>query len=630
MRTLAIASKKLYKKRKKKIDRIVTGVLPAVRDKSLIVRLSGIDILRECLVMTQKRATRDQTPQQSRIQSFAIEGLTFSRGVECVIHGSLLVVGELLEYGGEILAQDIQNTTRAILKYSEHKSKLVQSTVIELLPKIAKKFATEFELLLAPSITYLCRCIRKHYVHFGEAAFESAGKIALAIHKPFKNFLADFIKLISDTISSLQSQISSNSSNVSNGSSIYRPALKCIGMLACAVEKDLSRYAPQLIEQIFSCGLSNQLLKTLSRIYTHVPSSRQMIQERLSKIVWTILLQNAHGRPRPSTGHGGEDQFEMLNSLPPDSSQILLESTASADLSQFNLKDAIPSTNRSSKNAPLAMRSEDIQRIGLQMTSTLPMHPMNLPGSYYGLEGVGGSNQQIISRRTSNTQPKKEGSDKKLTFYSPRLVKLALKTLGTFDLLDINISLLHFIRQTVTTFLNDRSIGVRKQAAMTCCKLLLRVIDQMEQEKTILQGDLSSPPPANSNSSKMDMKPAKSDLSVASIASIASSGLSSTMPLVSPYLYGQFGFAISPTPTPLNVSVQSKEGVSKVPKGNHMALADSHRHQSTIIAEVLERLLSVSIADGEGEIRTTLLQCLTDPLFFTYLAQRACKSALCH
>ncbi len=114
--------------------------------------------------------------EKGRIQSLAIEGLTFSRGVECVIHGSLLVVGELLEYGGEILAQDIQNTTRAILKYSEHKSKLVQSTVIELLPKIAKKFATEFELLLAPSITYLCRCIRKHYVHFGEGAFESAGQ----------------------------------------------------------------------------------------------------------------------------------------------------------------------------------------------------------------------------------------------------------------------------------------------------------------------------------------------------------------------------------------------------------------------------------------------------------------------
>ena len=74
---------------------MIDGIVCAIRDKSQMVRLNAIDILRECLIMTSKRSMRDQTPQQSRIRSHAIQGLTkqFNRNEERIIHGSLLTIG---------------------------------------------------------------------------------------------------------------------------------------------------------------------------------------------------------------------------------------------------------------------------------------------------------------------------------------------------------------------------------------------------------------------------------------------------------------------------------------------------------------------------------------------------------
>jgi len=74
--------------------------------------------------------------------------------------------------------------------------------------------------------------------------------------------------------------------------------------------------------------------------------------------------------------------------------------------------------------------------------------------------------------------------------FAPGWVKLALRALAIFNLPDVNINLLHFIRQTATVFLDDGSSGVRKQAAVTCSKLLVRVIEQMETEKRYLHAHI--------------------------------------------------------------------------------------------------------------------------------------------
>ena len=62
-------------------------------------------------------------------------------------------------------------------------------------------------------------------------------------------------------------------------------------------------------------------------------------------------------------------------------------------------------------------------------------------------------------------------------------------SLAEFDSRDINISLLQFARQTVSTHSDDDRTLMRKQAGITSCKLLLRVIDQMRHEMIQLNGN---------------------------------------------------------------------------------------------------------------------------------------------
>ena len=53
----------------------------------------------------------------------------------------------------------------------------------------------------------------------------------------------------------------------------------------------------------------------------------------------------------------------------------------------------------------------------------------------------------------------------------------------------------------------------------------------------------------------------------------------------------------------------------------YLSMSDLHRHQSTLISEVLERLLTVGIADPDTDIRETLFCCL-DSSFDSFLAQQ--------
>ncbi|ETO21312.1 hypothetical protein RFI_15892, partial [Reticulomyxa filosa] len=265
---------------------------------------------------------------------------------EAVVHGSLFMIEQLLNYGVNILSNQITELIGLILEFREFPSHLIQASVLDLLPQIAWQFRHDFikEDLFARSIAHLCKCIKSYYSRLGELAFQSIGKIAIATRSAMVDWLPALMKSIKDCIRQLQTHEQS-SMNIHNSMSqggvnahmmssmemgwtyvghgygtsaddnfiivgqkpktirkMFEPALKCIAMLACAVGDDMWPYMTELLEWMFTCGLSAQLLKTLSAVYTHVHSARSVIEDRLSRIVWTITVQNAHG-----TIMGGSD-----------------------------------------------------------------------------------------------------------------------------------------------------------------------------------------------------------------------------------------------------------------------------------------------------------------------------------
>jgi len=263
------------------------------------------------------------------------------------------------------------------------------------------------------------------------------------------------------------------------------------------------QYIPELLECMFTCGLSAQFLKTLFAVYTYVHSARSMIEDRLSRIVWTIVVQNAHG-----TIMGGTD---VLCSRFPISSITTVEekyaetSSHTTKVGVFGIEHLAKNTTQSNNQNEGPILYNNTAQINMyllnasDLTQLLkaaeyvlgPSHLSFVSPPQYHVHNVTISRMHTDSLPISPpTRPASLSRHGKAEFinvkpirFAPQLVKLALKALAIFNLPDVNVNLLHFIRQTVAVSLDDENSSVRKQAAVTSCKLLLRAIGQMETEK---------------------------------------------------------------------------------------------------------------------------------------------------
>ncbi|KAL9656580.1 hypothetical protein ABK040_012162 [Willaertia magna] len=70
-------------------------------------------------------------------------------------------------------------------------------------------------------------------------------------------------------------------------------------------------------------------------------------------------------------------------------------------------------------------------------------------------------------------------SDVEATLYSTPSIVYALKTLGTFDF--SGYDLIDFVNECVVNYLDDDISVIRKEAAITCCRLLTRVTNTLEK-----------------------------------------------------------------------------------------------------------------------------------------------------
>ncbi len=59
---------------------------------------------------------------------------------------------------------------------------------------------------------------------------------------------------------------------------------------------------------------------------------------------------------------------------------------------------------------------------------------------------------------------------------SESLIELALETMSRFKLHDVNLNLLYFVRETMLFYCNHSALHIRKQAAISSCTLLVRII----------------------------------------------------------------------------------------------------------------------------------------------------------
>lgn len=66
------------------------------------------------------------------------EGLSKGQAASASIHGSLLIVGEMLSHTGDFMVPRFQEVCQAVLSVREHKDRCIRLSVIEILPRLAQ------------------------------------------------------------------------------------------------------------------------------------------------------------------------------------------------------------------------------------------------------------------------------------------------------------------------------------------------------------------------------------------------------------------------------------------------------------------------------------------------------------
>ncbi|CAA2983774.1 serine threonine- kinase TOR isoform X1 [Olea europaea subsp. europaea] len=269
------------------VPEFVDAIWVALRDPKLDVRERAVEALRACLQVIEKRETRWRVQWYYRMFEATQDGLGKNAPVHS-IHGSLLAVGELLRNTGEFMMSRYREVAEIVLRYLEHRDRLVRLSITSLLPRIAHFLRDRFV------INYLTICM-KHILHVLKIPAESAsgfialGEMAGALDGELINYLPTITSHLRDAIAPRRGRPSLE-------------ALACVGNIAKAMGPTMEPYVRSLLDVMFSVGLSFTLVGALEQISVSIPSLLPTIQERLLECISIVLSRHHHVQSRSSVG----------------------------------------------------------------------------------------------------------------------------------------------------------------------------------------------------------------------------------------------------------------------------------------------------------------------------------------
>ncbi|PHT30586.1 Serine/threonine-protein kinase TOR [Capsicum baccatum] len=234
------------------------------------------------------------------------------------IHGSLLAIRELLRMcrnTGEFMMLRYREVAEIVLRYMEHRDRLVRLSITSLLPRIAHFLDDQFVT------NYLMICMN-HILYVLKIPVERAsGFIALremvgALNGELINYLPTISSHLRDAVMlymSLQMYLSKCEICFSQiAPRRGRPSLEvlaCIGNIAKAMGPTMEPHVCGLLDSMFSSGLSLTLVEASEQITESIPPFLPTIQNHLLEFISTIRSRSHHSMPKQSAS--GHDLLEF-------------------------------------------------------------------------------------------------------------------------------------------------------------------------------------------------------------------------------------------------------------------------------------------------------------------------------
>ncbi|KAL7994292.1 putative serine/threonine-protein kinase ATM [Plasmopara halstedii] len=415
----------------------------AIRDQKVEIREAATSALAACLQLITKRQTRHRVQWYCKVYDQVFEGLALRSNTtesnsplttthqaqiswECA-HGSLLVIGELIANTGRFMVPRFREVCDTVLRYKDAKEKLVSRAISKLLPQLAEFCPGAFiQHYLDVCVGHLTKRIQEYSAPSSErgVAFLAIGKLALAVGEALLPHLPSILKLIKEALAP----------HIETKRKRARNKFFCVQTLTCVA--NLSRalgprfetflFHDGVLETMMIGGLSDELIDSLTEVVDSVPSALPYVQERLLNEISGIL----RGTPF-SLGSGA----------------VYLPSTvtsSSGDGIELTLDASYLDTN----------------------TDTPPIRQTAVQALFSSMKRGFTSANEDLSSGTGALVIKGETGDEIDT------ILLSLRTLSCFDFSG-SFCLMPFVRDCVALYLKNSDARIRKQAVITCSKLLL-------------------------------------------------------------------------------------------------------------------------------------------------------------
>lgn len=259
------------------VPQIFELVWVALRDPKGLIRETAAEAVGECFKIIVARDTQVRQSWFARIHKEAMLGLK-SHNVDW-IHGSLLILKELILKGTMFMNSHYQNACEIALRLKDHRDPQIRTQVALTIPILASYAPTNFtEIYLHRFMVYLQARLRREKER--NSAFIVIGKVATAVGPAIAQYLDGIIIYIREGLA-MKAR--------GRGSISEAPMFECISMLSLAVGQTLSKYMEGLLDPIFACGLSKSLTQALVDMAHYIPPIKSTIQEKLLDMLSIIL-----------------------------------------------------------------------------------------------------------------------------------------------------------------------------------------------------------------------------------------------------------------------------------------------------------------------------------------------------
>lgn len=269
------------------VPEFVDVIWVALRDPRLDVRERAVDALRACLRVIEKRETRWRVQWYYRMFEATQDGLGRNAPVHS-IHGSLLAVGELLRNTGEFMMSRYREVAEIVLRYLEHRDRLVRRSITSLLPRIAHflrdRFVTNYLTICMNHILAVLRIPAER-----ASGFIALGEMAGALDGELVYYLPTIMAPLREAIAPRRGKPSLE-------------ALACVGNIAKAMGTAMEPHVRELLDVMFSAGLSPTLVEALEQIADSIPSLLPPIQDRLLDCISMVLSKSHYSQGRSIVG----------------------------------------------------------------------------------------------------------------------------------------------------------------------------------------------------------------------------------------------------------------------------------------------------------------------------------------